>query len=965
MSNSLKKYENKRHFDKTPEPKGGNAKGQDLHFVIQKHDASRLHYDFRLEMDGVLKSWAIPKGLSLDPAVKRLAMQVEDHPYDYKDFEGLIPAGNYGAGTVIVWDEGTYEPINESSGKNKKAKEKALLNALDAGDLKFRLHGHKVQGEFALVKTHGSKMAENAWLLIKHKDEAVSKKDVTKLDKSVISGKSIEQMKKAPDKTYGNTSSKATSDSGVKIGKQKIKAKNAEKGKLTSKKKDSINGRQVSNIHEYDDSGLEEIFEDLPAVPMPDKVEPMLATLVDQPFDDKDWDFEIKWDGYRAIAYIKVNTTSRAPVSVDIRSRNQKDFGGKYYSIKKALEKFDTSMVLDGELVVVDAAGIPQFGALQNWRSEADGQLIYYVFDLLWLKGKSLMDLPVTIRQSFLKEVITNNESDNIRIGYCVQERGKQFLESAAKLGLEGMVAKYRNSNYQPGHRSRSWLKIKVEQRQEVVIIGYTLNKGSSKKFSSLLLGIYDRGKLKYAGKVGTGFSEKDQQHIIHEFKDFITKSCPLNHVPALDQPSRFRPAPPGSTVTWLEPHFVGEISYRERTADGLFRHPSFKGLRPDKAPAKVVMEEKEITSHVLKQNKVAMKKSAEKINVVKQKRLTKNSEKNDNHSDTQVNSIKRKLISPVQKDNDSSLLNPTEKSQVKKVGGHEMKFTNLDKLYWKKEKIEKRALINYYYQMAPFILPYLKGRPQSLNRFPDGISGENFYQKDVTGKVPDWIQLFLYHSEGDKKDKHFLVVDGLSSLLYMASLGCIEMNPWSSTVKKPDNPTWCIIDLDPDKKKKGQQAFDEVIKAANVTHGILQQLGVEGYPKTSGASGIHIYIPLGNKYSYEQSKIFARLIVSMVHDQLPGITTLERSVADREGKMYLDFLQNRPQATIAAPYCVRPKPGATVSMPLDWSEVKPGLKREDFTINNALERVKKTGDLFKAVLGKGINLKEIFKKIE
>lgn len=961
---NLKKYAEKRHFDRTPEPKGGSSKGGKLHFVIQKHDASRLHYDFRLEMEGVLKSWAVPKGPSLDPAVKRLAMQVEDHPYDYRKFEGIIPEGNYGAGTVIVWDEGTYEPLDGAVGKDKKSMEKSLLAGLKSGDLKFRLFGEKVQGEFALVRTHSENMAENAWLLIKHKDASVSKKDLTRLDKSVISGKTIAQMEKAPDNTYGK-------DAGKKLAGPKKTAKKA-LGKAVAtvkpqpgrehKRRDSKGDTpRTDEVSDEDGTDWRQILRQLPDAPMPTQVDPMLATLVDAAFDDPDWNFEIKWDGYRAIAYIDTAGRSRRKPAIHIKSRNQKDFEEKYYPIKKSLQDCRSSMVLDGELVVVDDAGMPQFGALQNWRSEVDGILLYYVFDLLWYEGKDLRGLPVFVRQSVLTSVMKGSQGSNIRLGYSVRGAGKNFLASAAKLGLEGMVAKKRDSIYETGHRSKSWLKIKVEQRQEAIIIGYTLNKGSSKKFSALLLGIYKKGELEYAGKVGTGFTDKEQETLLRTFKPHVRKTSPLAEVPDIDKPSRFRPNPPGSDVTWLNPSLVGEVSYRERTAEGLFRHPSFKGLRADKDPREVVLEEKSSTRQLLNQTDRKMnsqKKAAKKAaaNPSDQRPIAVKKTKT---------SLKEVLSPPADNAREKTLLNPTEKTQAKRVGGQQLQFTNLNKLYWKKERIEKRALINYYYQIAPFILPYLKGRPQSLNRFPDGITGQNFYQKDVTGKVPDWVSLYLYHSEGDRTDKHFLVADGLASLLYMASLGCIEMNPWSSTVKKPDNPTWCIIDLDPDKNKRGQKAFEEVITAARTTHDVLDSLGIAGYPKTSGASGMHVYIPLGNKYSYEQSKIFAKLIVSMVHEQLPGFTTLERTVADRQGKMYLDFLQNRPQATIAAPYSVRPKPGATVSMPLDWSEVKSGLKREDFNISNAVARVRELGDLFKPVLGKGINLKKILNQME
>ncbi|RYG32285.1 MAG: DNA ligase D, partial [Chitinophagaceae bacterium] len=321
----------------------------------------------------------------------------------------------------------------------------------------------------------------------------------------------------------------------------------------------------------------------------------------------------------------------------------------------------------------------------------------------------------------------------------------------------------------------------------------------------------------------------------------------------------------------------------------------------------------------------------------------------------------KNKLVAKTGSKERKTVLNPQDKSQVRKVAGHELQFTNLDKIYWPKEKITKRELINFYYQVAPYILPYLKGRPQSLNRYPNGINGKSFYQKDVTGKIPDWINTFPYRSQEDNQDKNFMVCNDEAALLYMANLGCIEINPWSSTIKKPDHPDWCIIDLDPGKRT----AFEQVIEAAQVTHEILEGAGIASYAKTSGSTGIHIYIPLGAAYTYEHSKEFARLIVTLVHQQIPDFTSLERSVAGRKGKMYLDFLQNRPQATLAAPYSVRPKPGATVSMPLYWEEVKKGLSMQDFTIQNTIGLLKERGDLFKPVLGKGINMSKAIEKLE
>jgi bifunctional non-homologous end joining protein LigD len=303
-------------------------------------------------------------------------------------------------------------------------------------------------------------------------------------------------------------------------------------------------------------------------------------------------------------------------------------------------------------------------------------------------------------------------------------------------------------------------------------------------------------------------------------------------------------------------------------------------------------------------------------------------------------------------------MLNPTDETQVRSVNGHELKFTNLSKVYWPDEGYTKRDMVNYYYQVVPYMLRYMEDRPQTLNRFPNGIFGESFYQKDVTGKVPAWIETYKYFSEGDQREKHFMVCSDEASLLYIASLGCIEMNPWSSRTQKPDHPDWCVVDLDPDKKTK----FEQVIEAAQVTKQVLDTLSITSYCKTSGSTGLHIYIPLGAKYTYEESKEFARALVKIVNAQLPGYTTIERKVADRNGKMYLDFLQNRPQATLAGPYSLRPKPGAPVSMPLHWDEVKKGLKIQDFTIVNAISRLSETGDLFEGVLGKGIDMDKSMK---
>jgi len=888
----LTKYKAKRSFKETPEPQGGKIKGQKLRFVVQKHAASHLHYDFRLEMEGVLKSWAVPKGPSTDPKVKRLAMMVEDHPYDYRTFEGIIPKGNYGAGTVIVWDEGTYEPAEPKS-TDKNEQDKDLRRQLHTGKIKFILHGKKLNGEFALVKAHGR--GENGWLLMKLSDEHANTEDVLLQDASVLTGDTIEKAAKNPTAVYGQ---KATSKPKAisRTPRKAVKKKSASVKKSAGQKKTSA----------LTSKGAEK--------KMPLTLTPMLTTLVDKPFDAEGWAYEIKWDGYRALAFIQGS-------DAELKSRNDKSFNEKFYPVYEAVKTLGVSAILDGEIVVINEEGLSDFGALQNWRSEADGELFYYVFDILWLDGRDLMGLPLKERRTLLKTVLP--EEGIVRMSDLFETSGTDFYAAAKQMKLEGMIAKRIDSLYQPGARNNDWLKIKVNKRQEVVIGGFTRNDNSSKLFSSLLVGVWEKDQLIYTGKIGTGFSDKLQREMVTKFKPLITKTIPFSSLPDINKPSRFRPNPPHATATWLKPELVCEVSFTEMTTDGVMRHPSFEGMRIDK-PAHEVILEKEISVDEVK----------------------------NNDATPEV----KKLITPRKANGErKTLLNPTEETQVKQIDGHAVKFTNLSKLYWPEDNVTKRDMLNYYYQVAPYILPYLKDRPQSLNRFPNGIHGKSFYQKDVTGKVPDWIKTYHYRSSDEDKDKNFMLGSDEASVLYMASLGCIELNPWSSRIEKPDHPDWCIIDLDPD-----TNSFEQVIMAAQTTKQVLDDMGVASYCKTSGSTGIHIYIPLGAKYTYEQSKEFARVVVTLVHEELPKFTSIARPTAERKGKIYLDFLQNRPKATLAAPYSLRPKPGATVSMPLHWDEVKKGLKMTDFTIHNAVARIRDIGDIFKPVLGKGIEMKKL-----
>lgn len=884
---SLVEYRKKRTLKRTPEPTGGKSDRQVLRFVVQKHDASHLHYDFRLEMGKVLKSWAVPKGPSMNPKVKRLAMEVEDHPYDYRTFEGVIPEGNYGAGTVMVWDEGTYHAVENFP--DKRSEDADLQRQWNEGKIRFRLSGKKLKGEFALVKA--SWRGNKSWLLMKLKDDEATTEDILLEEQSAVTGRTLDEITQ---------------------GKKKTSTRSGHAGRtaVPSKEKKTTRKKLSSKI--------------------PNGITPMLTTLVDKPFDQPGWVYEIKWDGYRALAFINDGR-------VELRSRNDKSFNDKFYPVYKALKNWDANAVVDGEIVVLKPNGQSDFGSLQNWRSEADGDLAYFVFDILWLDGEDLTRKTLKERKEILKSVMP--DSGIIKISDTFNAKGSEFYESARRMGLEGIIAKRENSMYHTGARTTDWLKIKINQRQEVVIGGYTRNVGSPKPFSALLVGVFDNeGKFIYTGKIGTGFNDKQQREILKVFKDYETDKVPFSTLPDYNKPSRFNPRPSKATATWLRPKLVCEVSFTEMTTDGVMRHPSFEGMRVDKAPKDVKKETPKHTEEVIEKKASKKQGKAESI------------------------------VAPHSKRERTSLLNPKDKQQVRPVEGHEIKFTNLDKVYWpankkigQPEPVTKRDMLNYYYQVAPYILPYLEDRPQSLNRFPNGIKGKGFYQKDVTGKVPEWVDTYLYHTSDEPNvDRHFLVPRSEADVMLMASMGCIEMNPWSSRTARPDHPDWCIIDLDPGTTS----SFEHVIEAARVTHDILESVKLPSYCKTSGSTGIHIYVPLGAKYTYEESKEFARTIVTYVHGELPSFTSIERIVSKRKGKMYLDFLQNRPQATLAAPYSLRPKPGAPVSMPLQWDEVKKGLKITDFNINNAAARIREMGDIFKPVLGPGIDLQKFSKNI-
>jgi bifunctional non-homologous end joining protein LigD len=629
-------------------------------------------------------------------------------------------------------------------------------------------------------------------------------------------------------------------------------------------------------------------------------------------------------------------------------SRKDLSFNKKFPPVAEALKELELEAILDGEIVALDEEGRSDFQLLQQWQKNGEGELVYYVFDLLWLNGYNLMHLPLVERKEILQQILPDHPM--VRYSDHIENKGKQFFSAATQQGLEGIMAKERDSAYTPKIRTRQWLKIKTVQRQEVVITGFTETRGSRNHFGALVLGVYEKDKLIYVGHTGSGFTEKSLAAVYKKLKPLIIDKPPFATKPKTNMP-----------CTWVKPVLVGEVKFSEWTKDNILRQPIFMGLREDKNARDVHKENAVNTDTAVQEGEAETKSTKKQTSQKMPTKTVKKTAKPETSARTGLSdgpNAERKIQSTER--SEKKLLNDEQKEQVVTIDKKELTFTNLDKIYWPADKYTKRDLINYYDQIASFILPYLKDRPQSMNRHPNGINKPGFYQKDVSGgKVADWLEKHDYLSESDGQTKQYLVCTDEASLLYMANLGCIEMNPWHSTTKKPENPTWCVIDLDP-----GNISFDKVIEAAQVIKQLTDELAIDTYCKTSGSTGLHIYIPLGAAYDYDQSRQLAELIVTMAYREMPSFTSLERSPAKRKNKIYLDFLQNRTIQTIAAPYSIRPKPGATASAPLHWEEVKKGLSIQDFTIQNMYSRAKEVGDIFKPVLGKGINLKKVLSRI-
>jgi bifunctional non-homologous end joining protein LigD len=842
----LAEYRQKRRFAETPEPRGKAAHKGEKIFVIQKHAATRLHYDLRLEVGGVLKSWAVPKGPSLNPADKRLAIQVEDHPFEYRKFEGTIPAGNYGAGEVIIWDQGTYEPEGSASAAEQ----------IERGELKFRLHGQKLNGSFVLVRLRRS-TGKNEWLLIKHKDsDADPLWNVEEHSESVVSGRSL-----------GNKNRKS-------LEREKAAPPPAE-----------LPGAQ--------------------SAPMPDEVSVTLAKLGDKPFSDPHWLFEIKWDGIRTIAFIENG-------KVRLSARSKRDVTGEYPEFQDLAKHVRAgTAILDGEIVTLDANGRSDFQKLQNrfGVSKPSQKLIqsvpltYYVFDLLYCNGFDLRKSPLLQRKELLRAVLLADE--RVRYSEHHLEKGKELFEAAKEQGLEGIVGKQIESPY-TGNRTPLWIKLKIVNELDAAILGWTAPRRTRQYFGALVLGLYDRKELKFIGSVGTGFDQKTQEEILGQLEKLKVQRSPLREPPKLRE-----------HVEWVRPSLVARVKFTNWTDDNHLRAPVYLSLRKDRSP-------EDCTFSAARPAHVSHRESVPAPSPPK---------------------TPKPHPSPTTGDAKEIAEGKSESLRLE-IDGRTLNFTHLNKIYFPESNVRKRDLIAYYYRMADHILPFLKDRPLVMRRYPNGIEQQSFFQKEAPESIPDWIPRAVVHSEERGGDMDYVMANGRPALLFLTNLGCIDHNPWSSRADAQDNPDYVFFDLDP----TPTTPFSTVLRVARAIYKVLNSAHLNCFMKTSGATGFHIFVPLGPIYKYEQTRTFAEIIGQLVAAELPQDTTVERSIRKRpSGRVLLDALQNARGKPLAAVYSVRAHPGATVSTPVTADELLTGkIDPDAWNIRTVEQRLTKTGDLWK-----------------
>ena len=899
----LAEYRQKRHFDKTAEPAGIVAREARARFVIQKHAATRLHYDLRLEVGGVLKSWAVPKGPSLNPIDKRLAVHVEDHPLEYRKFEGVIPKGQYGGGEVIVWDQGTYELEGHLDADAQLAR----------GELKFILHGKKVHGSFVLVKLKNSK-EKNEWLLIKHRDEFADPLwDAEKHSQSIVSGRTLED---------------------VKLGR-------SARGPLDANKISFLPGARKT--------------------PMPRFIPLTLASLSEKPFSNPDWLFEVKWDGVRGIAYLangEVSVRSRAGREISLEYPEVRDLGNQLDA---------TEAIIDGELVALDSAGRSNFQKLQNRAGvrNPSRQLLesipatYYAFDLLYCDGYDLRKVPLEKRKNLLKQIL--RPSDHIRYSEHEIEKGKELYEAARQQSLEGIIGKKRNSAY-VGQRTSLWLKFKIVNELDAVVCGWTAPRRSREFFGALVLGLYDGVQLEFIGSVGTGFDYAKQKEIYERLQKRRQANSAFSEVPKLKEKIEWVQPQLVARVkfgNWTDGRRLRAPVFLAMRTDVSPKDCTVQAARPNE-----VSGQEHLAERLDRSTKpetllgVAAEPNSKRGQPPAKSRSATNPAHGEKHTASPAKPGETVLTNGIE----NEIRKGTSENLNVEIDGHVLRLTHLNKIYFPESGIRKRDLLAYYFRMGHLMLPFLIDRPMVLRRYPNGIREKAFFQKEAPDSVPDWIGRATVHSEERGGDMSYLMVNNLASLIYLTNLGCIDHNPWSSRSETQDFPDYVFFDLDP----TPGTPFATVLTIARTIYNILHSIRLSCFLKTSGASGFHIFVPLKPQYTYAQTRGFAELVGRIADNELPGLITFERTVHKRpRGKVLMDALQNARGKPLATVYSVRAYPGAPVSMPVNAAELKTEFAADRWNLNNVEQRIKKAGNLWEDFWDKRQSLSEALELLD
>ena len=919
----LEEYRRKRDFTRTPEPGGApvaapgpaspaaenaptaaapsavaGAPAVGGRYVVQRHRATRLHYDFRLEIGGVLVSWAVPRGPTLDPAEKRMAIHVEDHPMEYLDFEGVIPARQYGAGDVIVWDWGTWEPEETSD----------PAAAVVAGELKFRLKGKKLHGRYTIVRTSGrgrgaprafEEGGQEQWLLIKKRDEAaVVGWDAEDHPQSVKSGRTNDEVKANRDAVW---------ISGAPAPVAQIDLRNAK------------------------------------AAGPPSFIEPMLATLTAKPFDSSDWLFEIKWDGFRTQAVI-------VDRKVRLFTRNGNDAAGYFGRVLEPPSWIEAhEAVVDGEMVALDEDGRPDFSLLQERLGVKQGgeppDVVFLAFDLLHHDGRSLLDVPLEDRKRLLKAAL--HENRRVRYASHVEADGIAFHAAAKSQGLEGIVAKQRRSRYEPGRRTSSWLKIKLRPEQELVVGGWTPAEGSTTELGALVVGVFEGDRLRFSGKVGSGFNAVARRQLRRFLDQLAIDEPPFDPPPPKDYRGRWGGDLRG--IAWMRPELVIRAEIGGWSRDGIVRQSSFKGIEPGRDPRSVVRE-------IASGGPPPPTETSQDVD----------NPGNEVFAGTDADAPEgmpagdpfARRFGPdglplAATDDELQALEMLGNNGNWRVGGQELKLTNLDKVLFPPSPEEaggpltKRDLIRYLARISPVVLPHLADRPLNLNRFPDGVGGPSFWQKDLRKTDPKWLRRWREVGVDRREANEHLVADRVATMSWLGNQAAFEFHAWTSRLTDPMHPTFALIDIDPG----DATTWAETLTLARLFRTALGHVGVRGYPKLTGKRGIQVWIPIVPRYDFAETSAWVERLSRAVGQIVPDLVSWEWAKDARKGRARLDYTQNAFIKTLVAPYAVRPLPGAPVSAPIAWDELDdPTLTPERWTIRTIVDRVRSVGDLFAPV---------------